>query len=56
MDGWQIACWNLAKTKEHFEVFGFEKKHHHFFEELKLAYGYELQADDTKIIFVPIEK
>jgi hypothetical protein len=53
MDGWQVECWNLAKSKKRFKVEGILYPHSTFFDELKAAYGYKLEPGDAGVVFVP---
>jgi hypothetical protein len=54
-EGWQIACWNLARAKKQFEVEGFADGFHPVFDELSQAYKYRIQRAPGKLLFIPLE-
>ena len=54
-ENWQISCRDLAKSRTAFAVQGFKADHWEFFEELRVAYKYELRPVMSKLIFVPLD-
>jgi hypothetical protein len=52
-EGWQVACWDLAKTNRRFYVHGYKKPHKTFIEELAFTYEYHLEMVGKKVVFHP---
>lgn len=52
-EDWQTQCWNLAKAKAQFALEKYVDGFHPFFNEISIAYRYEIKLFPSKILFIP---